>query len=90
MTEVNVAGKRKMKLFSDDVEILAQSERVRMKEWLWSVNARMGVSYPIIRFVSAFGEVGASYYFDNGSDIETIHSEKPFNVSLQFGFRFGF
>ena len=39
---------------------------------------------------SAFGEVGASYYFDNGSDIETIHSEKPFNVSLQFGFRFGF
>lgn len=79
-----------MKLFSDDVEILAQSERVRMKEWLWSVNARMGVSYPIIRFVSAFGEVGASYYFDNGSDIETIHSEKPFNVSLQFGFRFGF
>ena len=31
-----------------------------------------------------------TYYFDNGSDIETIHSEKPFNVSLQFGFRFGF
>ena len=42
------------------------------------------------RFVSAFAEVGASYYFDNGSEIETIHSEKPFNMSLQFGFRFGF
>ena len=90
MAEVNVAGKRRMKLYSDDVEILRQSERVRMKEWLWSVNARVGVSYPIIRFVSAFGEVGASYYFDNGSAIETIHSEKPFNVNLQFGFRFGF
>ena len=48
---------------------------------------RAGVSYPIIRFVSAFAEVGASYYFDNGSEIETIHSEKPFNMSLQFGFR---
>ncbi|WP_165156083.1 porin family protein [Parabacteroides sp. ZJ-118] len=90
MTEVNVAGKRRMKLFSDEVEIARQSEPTRMKEWLWSVNARAGVSYPIIRFVSAFAEVGAGYYFDNGSEIETIHSEKPFNMSLQFGFRFGF
>ena len=90
MAEVNVAGKRRMKLFSDEVEIAKQSEYIRMKEWLWSVNARAGVSYPIIRFVSAFAEVGASYYFDNGSEIETIHSEKPFNMSLQFGFRFGF
>ena len=90
MAEMNVAGKRRMKLFSDEVEIAKQSEHIRMKEWLWSVNARAGVSYPIIRFVSAFAEVGASYYFDNGSEIETIHSEKPFNMSLQFGFRFGF
>ncbi len=90
MAEVNVAGKRRMRLFSDDVEISRTNERVRMKEWLWSVNARAGVSYPVIRFVSAFAEVGAGYYFDNGSEIETIHSEKPFNVSLQFGFRFGF
>lgn len=90
MAEVNVAGKRRLKLFADDNEISSQSERVRMKEWLWSVNARVGMSYPIIRFVSAFAEVGAAYYFDNGSEIETIHSEKPFNVNLQFGFRFGF
>lgn len=90
MTEVNVAGKRRMKLFSDDNEIVRESEKVRMKEWLWSVNTCVGVSYPIIRFVSAFAEVGAAYYFDNGSVIETIHSEKPFNVNLQFGFRLGF
>lgn len=90
MAEVNVAGKRRMKLFSDDNEIIRESEKVRMKEWLWSVNARVGVGYPIIRFVSAFAEVGAAYYFDNGSIIETVHSEKPFNVNLQFGFRFGF
>lgn len=90
MTEVNVAGKRRMKLFSDEVEIAKQSEHTRMKEWLWSVNARAGVSYPVIRFVSAFAEAGICYYFDNGSEIETIHSEKPLNVSLQFGFRFGF
>lgn len=90
MTEINVSGKRKTQFFYHEKEMDHSREHIRMKEWLWSVNARTGVSYPLIRFVSAFVEVGASYYFDNGSDIETIHSEKPFNVSLQLGFRLGF
>ncbi len=90
MTEVNVAGKRQTQFIAGQKEMERAREHVRMKEWLWSVNARAGVSYPLIRFVSAFAEVGAGYYFDNGSAIETIHSEKPFNVSLQLGFRLGF
>lgn len=90
MTEVNVAGKTNTSLYSPTTEIDGIKENVRMKEWLWSLNANAGVSYPLIRFVSAFAEVGASYYFDNGSEIETIRSKKPFNVNLQFGFRLGF
>ena len=77
-------------MLSKGEEVATLDEKIRMKEWLWSVNAGVGVSYPIIRFVSAFAEIGASYYFDNGSKIETIHSEKPFNVNLQIGFRLGF
>ena len=90
MAEVNVAGKQHIELFSDDISIMKQTEHVRMKEWLWSVNGKIGLSYPVVRFVSAFAEVGASYYFDNGSAIKTIHSEKPFNVSFNIGLRFGF
>lgn len=90
MAEVNVAGKRQSQLFSDEISIVKQTEHIRMKEWLWSVNGKVGVSYPIVRFVSAFGEVSANYYFDNGSTIETIHSEKPFNVGFNMGFRLGF
>lgn len=90
MAEVNVAGKQHIELFSDDISIMKQTEHVRMKEWLWSVNGKIGLSYPVVRFVSAFAEVGASYYFDNGSAIETIHLEKPFNVSFNVGLRFGF
>lgn len=90
MAEVNVAGKQHIELFSDGISIMKQTEHVRMKEWLWSVNGKIGLSYPVVRFVSAFAEVGASYYFDNGSAIETIHSEKPFNVSFNVGLRFGF
>lgn len=90
MTEVNVAGKLNAKIFVENNEIRHEKKHIRMKEWMWSVNARAGASYPLLRFLSVYAEVGAGYYFDNGSDIETIRSEKPFNVNLQAGFRFGF
>lgn len=90
MTEINVGGKVRTRLFSDGDLIDSRTQSRRMKEWLWSVNACAGVSYPIVRFVGVFAEVGADYYFDNGSDVETIHSDKPFNVSLQLGFRLFF
>lgn len=90
MTEINVAGKLNSKIFVEQNEIRHEKKHIRMKEWMWSVNARAGASYPLLRFLSIYAEVGADYYFDNGSDIETIRSEKPFNVNLQAGFRFGF
>ena len=90
MAEINIAGRQQSKLFSDEIPIVKHTEHVRMKEWLWSINGRTGISYPLVRFVSVFGEVSANYYFDNGSSIETIHSEKPFNVGFNMGFRLGF
>lgn len=90
MTEVNIAGTKKAKLIIEGEKKTEMSENVRMKSWQWSVNARAGVSFPLWKFLSAYGEVGAAYYFDNGSAIESVRSEKPFNVSLQAGIRLGF
>jgi len=61
-----------------------------MKPWQWSINGRIGVSYPLWNFLSIYTEAGIGYYFDNGSEIETIHNEKPFDAALQAGFRLGF
>ena len=91
MGEINVAGKVSSELFYEKTkEISEMNDRIRMAEPLISSNARVGVSYPLFRFVSAYAEGGASYYFDNGSDIETIRSEKPFNANFQLGLRLGF
>ena len=79
--ELNVAGKVCTDLYSPVEKLKSVTEKERMKEPYFSVNARVGVSYPIIRFLSAYAEVGADYYFDNGSDVETIHSEKPFYIN---------
>lgn len=90
MAEINVSGKVKNKLFSDGIDLGTESEKIRMKEWLWSVNTKVGVSYPVFRFVNIFAEGGVAYFFDNGSSIETIRSEKPFNAGFNVGLRLGF
>ena len=78
------------KIFVENNEIRHEKKHIRMKEWMWSVNARAGASYPLLRFLSVYAEVGAGYYFDNGSDIETIRSEKPFKCEFAGGFPFRF
>lgn len=40
MTEINVAGKLNAKIFVENNEIRHEKKHIRMKEWMWSVNAR--------------------------------------------------
>ncbi|WP_449188275.1 porin family protein [Tannerella forsythia] len=90
MVEWNVAGSIDTDYYYGNEMVNTLHASVRMKEWQWSVNARTGASYPLLRYLSAYVEGNANYYFDNGSAIETIRSEKPFYVSLQAGVRIGF
>ncbi len=90
MAEMNLTGTSVTTLYSGTENMGKVKERVRMNDWYWSINARGGVAYPIFTFLSAFAEVGASYYFDNGSAIETVHSDKPCNASFNMGLRLGF
>ena len=89
MGEWNFAGKKISTIIVDELETI-KNEKVRMKEPLWSVNSRLGADYPLWKFLHLYGEVGVSYYFDTPKSIETIRSDKPFNVSLQAGLRLGF
>jgi hypothetical protein len=88
--DINVAGRESTKSYLGDLQTGASYANMRMKEWQWSVGAHAGVSYPVLRPISVFVEMGAAYYFDNGSDIETVFTEKPFTVNPQLGFRLSF
>jgi len=89
MVEWNIAGKRMYIVKVENLETI-ENEKMRIKEPLWSVHSRAGATYPLWRFINLYAEAGVSYYFDYKSEIETIRSDKPFNVSLQAGFRLGF
>jgi hypothetical protein len=90
LMQVNVAGQLKEMQFFGDLQTEVYFEDRRMREWQYSVNAQAGIAYPIFPYVSAFAEIGAAYYFDNESEIETIYSDKPFNISPQIGLRLNF
>jgi opacity protein-like surface antigen len=89
-TQFNVAGRLTVKRFSDELQTSESHINQRMKELQWSTSAHAGVSYPLFPYVSIFAEIGATYYFNNGSEIKTIYSDKAFNINPQIGLRLNF
>lgn len=57
----------------------------------FSMNASAGAEYCLLSYMSLFAEAGASYYFNDGTGIQTIYKEKPlyFNTNVGIRFKFG-
>lgn len=53
-----------------------------------SVNAGVGIQFNVHDNVGIYAEPGLSYYFDDGSALQTIYKEKPLNFNLNVGVRF--
>lgn len=68
----------------------SESGNLSEKPMQWSVNASVGVQCNLINSMSIFVEPGISYYFKDGTNIETIYKEKPLNFNLNLGVRFSF
>ena len=63
------------------------SESETVKPLQFSVMGAVGTQYNISRRVGVYVEPGVSYFFDDGSDVQTIRKEKPCNFTLQGGIR---
>ena len=63
-------------------------QKLKVDELQTSLNASLGVQWKLNRTIGVYAEPGVSYYFDDGSDVETIRKEHPFNFNLQVGVRF--
>ncbi|MGN0282278.1 MAG: porin family protein [Prevotella sp.] len=68
---------------SGDEENVTLSE----KRLQWSVQGAVGMEYDITPAFGLYLEPGVSHHFDNHSDIQSIYKDKPWNFSLNFGFR---
>lgn len=62
-------------------------EDVKMSELQLSALVAAGAEYKATDRLSIYAEPGATYHFDNGSDIKTYYNDKPLNFSLNVGVR---
>lgn len=66
----------------------AAGKKVNVKPLQLSVMGMVGAQYNIGRRVGIYVEPGVAYFFDDGSDVQTIRKKTPCNFNLQGGIRF--
>ncbi len=63
------------------------SEKETVKPLQFSVSGAVGAQLNATKHIGIYAEPGVAYYFDDGSDIQTIRKENPVNFNIQAGVR---
>lgn len=90
LAEKCVSAKLDKEFILDHQEKGSESTNLSEKPMQWSANASLGVQCNLVNSMSIFVEPGISYYFNDGTNIQTIYKEKPLNFNLNLGIRFTF
>ncbi|MFV0417329.1 MAG: outer membrane beta-barrel protein [Dysgonomonas sp.] len=88
LVEKNVSAKLKTNYIVDNQFRSSREDEISVDQLQWSLNTSVGLQYNFSPRIGLYTEPGVSYYFNNGSEIETIYKENPVNMSLKFGLRF--
>lgn len=90
MVEKCVAGKSQTDYVLDGKVASTTNTTTKVRPLQFSVNAAAGIQLKATSRLGVYAEPGVSYYFDNGSPVETIYKEKPLNFNLELGVRYSF
>lgn len=90
LAEKCISAKLYKNLILDHQKKGSVTENMSEKPMQWSANTSVGVQYNLVNSMSIFVEPGLSYYFNDGTNIQTIYKEKPLNFNLNLGIRFTF
>lgn len=66
------------------------SEKENVKPLQFSVAGAVGAQLNVTKRFGVYIEPGVAYYFDDGSDVQTIRKENPFNFNIQAGVRLAY
>lgn len=66
------------------------TDKLKQDNLQYSVNAGVGLSYPVHDNLNIYGKVGGSYYFDAHNPHPTIYSDKKIMLDLNVGLRYEF
>lgn len=65
-------------------------ERLHINKIQMSVNSALGAQYMLLPNFSIYAEPGVSYYWGNGTNIETYRTENPFSLDFHIGLKLNY
>lgn len=83
-----VSGKDKITTVNVGKSAEHSTAGISMSRLQLSANAAVGAEVNVGGGVSVYAEPGATYYFDNSSDVKSYYTEHPMKLSLNVGVRF--
>ena len=95
MIEKDIYGKFKEEGESQSIDDETKSsllinETISQRNPQLSVNAGLGLSYPLHKDLKLYGKIGGAYYFDAKNDFKTIYSDRKIVMDLSIGIRYEF
>lgn len=87
LMEKCVAGNSDTRYFMEGKNSKSESVRLVERPVQWSVNGAVGAQVDILPSLGLYVEPGVSYYFDNGSPVETVYKDRTLNFNLNLGLR---
>ncbi len=87
MVEKCVYGQSATSYVMDSKRIGREASAIAVEPLQWSVKASAGLIWNPAGRVGVFVEPGIVRYFDSGSPVETLYSERPLNFDLSVGLR---
>lgn len=84
----NIIGSVSTSADGADKHLSGGEEDIKVKPLQWSLSAAAGAQFKITESLGVYAEPGVVYYFDDGSHVNTIRKEHPFNFNMQLGIRF--
>lgn len=82
-----VSGRSETETFAGNEVTSHDREAMRETRPQLSVNASAGVQYNFNSRLGVYAEPGVGYYFDNGSDVQTVYKDNKLNFNLNVGLR---
>lgn len=88
--EVGVSGTARTEQIANGSVRSTEEESMKDSRPQFSLNASAGVQYSLSRRIGVYAEPGVGWYIDNGSSIQNVYKDKPWNLSLSLGLRYTF
>lgn len=88
LAEKCVSARIEKHFIFDHVPNGTTTESLSERPMQWSVNVGAGLQCRLAGAARLFAEPGVSYYFNDGTKIPTVYSDKPLNFNLNLGVRF--